>query len=358
MPFDCRKLITLKGGIALTALKRFVKSLFYVPKYAKVTDKSLSRMIISSVLGIMLCGVCLAGLSWAWFSSSVTGATDNIITADFTAEVTFSQNGVAFEPLTENGGYTLTGGIYTVTVSAGGSASTGYCKVKLELTGGAVNTYHTIQLYPAGGDGKPQSVEFTVNASDGAFLAISPQWGTFANSQNESLISGAPDGLNTIPATLTATDFNIDLAEDLPENTAETDATETPTDAEQSYTVQNGDTLYDIAVQYGTTVAALSAYNNITNPALIEAGTTLKIPPAGYTVPETTAAQQTPDSAATETPATETPVAETPATGTPVAETPASETPVAETPAAETQTDQIPDQSSSETPSTPTSPEL
>lgn len=332
----------------MTAVKRFIKSLFYVPKYAKVTDKSLSRMILSSVLGILLCGVCLAGLSWAWFTNSVTSTANNITAADFTADVTFTQNGVAVVPQTENGSYKLTDGIYTVTVRAGGSASTGYCKVKLELTGGDVNNYHTIQLYPAGGDGKPQAVEFTVNASGGAFLAISPQWGTFANSQNESLISGAPDGLNTIPATLTAIDFNIDLAEDLPENTADSDVAETPTDAEQSYTVQNGDTLYDIAVQYGTTVAALSAYNNITNPALIEAGTTLKIPPAGYTVPETTAAQQTPDSAAAEPP-----VAETPATEPSVPETPTQTEPST----SETQPNQTHSESPSESPiETPTPP--
>ncbi len=45
-----------------------------------------------------------------------------------------------------------------------------------------------------------------------------------------------------------------------------------------TYTVQPGDTLYAIAVKYGTTVQAISAANNIANPNLIRVGQVLKIP--------------------------------------------------------------------------------
>lgn len=49
------------------------------------------------------------------------------------------------------------------------------------------------------------------------------------------------------------------------------------TAASVSYTVQLGDTLTSIAAAHGTTVAALVAANNITNPNLIYAGSTLNL---------------------------------------------------------------------------------
>jgi lysozyme len=47
---------------------------------------------------------------------------------------------------------------------------------------------------------------------------------------------------------------------------------------EQSYTIIPGDTLTSIAAKFNTTVEALVTANNISNPDLIIAGETLKIP--------------------------------------------------------------------------------
>ena len=44
------------------------------------------------------------------------------------------------------------------------------------------------------------------------------------------------------------------------------------------YTIKSGDTLSEIAARYGTTVARLVSINNISNPDLIYAGETLRIP--------------------------------------------------------------------------------
>jgi LysM repeat protein len=44
------------------------------------------------------------------------------------------------------------------------------------------------------------------------------------------------------------------------------------------YTVQAGDTLYSIAIRYGTTVAAIQSANGIVNPSLIRIGQKLIIP--------------------------------------------------------------------------------
>ena len=60
-----------------------------------------------------------------------------------------------------------------------------------------------------------------------------------------------------------------------------------------AYTIQAGDTLHAIARKHGTTVEALRRANNITNPAGLQVGTTIKLP-----VGSNTAANKTEPSAA------------------------------------------------------------
>ena len=54
--------------------------------------------------------------------------------------------------------------------------------------------------------------------------------------------------------------------------------TVTPPTTTVKYTVKSGDTLYKIATMYNTTVAKISAANNITNVSLISVGQVLTIP--------------------------------------------------------------------------------
>ncbi|MEE0896249.1 MAG: hypothetical protein U0L88_01295 [Acutalibacteraceae bacterium] len=160
--------------------KRLFSSLFYVPKYEKVSDVSFSRIIVSSVLGILLSIFCLAGLTWAWFSGSSSSAANSITAAEFKVKVKIND----IEITSADGKYTLSQGKNTVTVTADGSATTGYCIVKF-----GENTYHTIQIFKVPAEGKPQSVTFTVNATAGAEFRITPQWGTFSNRTKETLIT-------------------------------------------------------------------------------------------------------------------------------------------------------------------------
>lgn len=288
----------------MRTVKRWVEKWFCVPKDEKVSDRSLLRTMLSSVLGIMMCGICLAGLTWAWFSSSVTSTANNITAADFSVTTTFkNSNGEVVDPTFTNEGYSLDSGDYTVTVTATGTASTGYCRIVLNG-----QTYHTVQLFNNAESDTP-SVTFTVNAAEDSKLTITPQWGTFTNTENEKLIGDTQNGLSRIPAADTNAEPKAALTavlSEAPRETTGTDITYGLTDAEQSYTVQQGDTLSGIANRYGTTVAVLAAYNNIANPDVIQAGVTIEIPPASYKVPEATASQPS----ATENSAAETSVTE------------------------------------------------
>jgi LysM repeat protein len=78
-----------------------------------------------------------------------------------------------------------------------------------------------------------------------------------------------------------------------PPTLAEPTAGPTSTAGSQTYTVQEGDTLFSIAASFGLTVEQLAQANNISDPSSIFAGQVLVIPGGGATAVPTTAGQRT-----------------------------------------------------------------
>lgn len=177
--------------------KKLFSGLLYVPKHGKVSDKEFTRIMISSVLGIMLCVICLAGLTWAWFSGSVSSAANNITAASFNIQIDVNVKGTktTVPHTVENGIYSFSlenNKVYDVKITADGTATTGYCEVLF-----GKNVYHTIQIFNISDESnsgsilstdRPQEINFTVNATDSTFLKIVPQWGSYAIAENEKLI--------------------------------------------------------------------------------------------------------------------------------------------------------------------------
>ena len=61
------------------------------PQKGAITERGLFRLMLPSLLGILLCSTCLAGLTWAYFSDSVTSSANTITAATFTVEVTITE---------------------------------------------------------------------------------------------------------------------------------------------------------------------------------------------------------------------------------------------------------------------------
>lgn len=143
-------------------------------------QRGIFAILAPSAIGGAICVACLCGVSWAWFTANVGSITQSIQTAQFSVTATVTANAenentkpVAVTPAAENPlqfNGLLASTPYTVTLTASGTASTGFCK--LELNG---QKYLTPQLSP--------SAVFTfiyIPANAETSLLVQPQWGTAA----------------------------------------------------------------------------------------------------------------------------------------------------------------------------------
>ncbi|MGA0878120.1 MAG: LysM peptidoglycan-binding domain-containing protein [Ilumatobacteraceae bacterium] len=100
------------------------------------------------------------------------------------------------------------------------------------------------------------------------------------------LVSCATDGSNA--------DFTLPVLRSVPDQTSVIGTTTTLPLFEEMYTIQEGDTLFEIAQAFGVTMDDLISYNAIPNPDAISAGQVLKVPapanPSGVTTTTTSMA--------------------------------------------------------------------
>ena len=159
-----------------------LKSYSKITKQERVDDRSFSGMIFSSVLGIVLCMICLAGLTWAWFSDSASSSVNTLSAArfDVSVAVTNTTTQVEEQPQSEKQ-FALSNGTYAVTLTGTGNAQTygGYCTLTL-----GSDTYHTVQLR----SGEQFTFTLTVTSAQTVSFTVLPQWGTYAGSAEETLI--------------------------------------------------------------------------------------------------------------------------------------------------------------------------
>ena len=64
-----------------------LKELFIIPEDQKATEQAFRRVLISTICCVMLCMVCLAGTTWAWFTVDVVNQGNEIQIASASADV-------------------------------------------------------------------------------------------------------------------------------------------------------------------------------------------------------------------------------------------------------------------------------
>lgn len=274
-------------------MREWLKRIFYIPKHEKPSDENILRLLMPSVVGIALCMVCLAGSTWAWFSASIQTVAQTIEAANYNIAVTVNGKPVS-SPVTLEAGQK-----YTVTLTAIGNApSGGYCEVE----SGAVFLY-TETILPN------ELLAFTLIPDSNAAYTFTAVWGEY---------SGGADITN-----------NCVIGQEETETGDETPAPPANEQNTAEYVVQSGDTLWEIARAQNTTVEELAAYNNISDPASLQTGQTLEIPPEDYEIPSPPAVSGGKDEPAQQPAEAEEPAEETP----PEQANPVTETMPADTPA-------------------------
>lgn len=147
----------------------------------KKRGDGLFHLLAPSVIGALLCVVCLCGASWAWFSAYTSTGETVIKSSEYniTAAVRGSEN----SPVeVKNNACTVADGVYKVTLSANGSqGATGYCRVEI---GGKI--YYTEQITAVG------SFTFTIKTTGSSDVEFVSKWGSCAvRTKENTIVSGA-----------------------------------------------------------------------------------------------------------------------------------------------------------------------
>ena len=132
-------------------------------------ETNLTKILLPSVLSILLCMTLLCGMTWAWFASTQSTPAATIQAATYHIDVV-AKNGETVLTAGQDGKYPLAKGTYTVTLTASGNASKGYCKVTLPDN----TVLRTAQIVPK------NSLTFTLTLTSGGNVSFSPEWGTYS----------------------------------------------------------------------------------------------------------------------------------------------------------------------------------
>ncbi len=154
-----------------------------------LTDKAFSRLALMSILGILICIVCLCSTTWAWFTDSIPSKGNSIKVADeclLSVTVT-DENGTALEDL-EAGVQLEQGKTYIVTLSLPRDSASGYCLIKA-----SGQSYYTDYIVRHEND-EAQTVSFALTVAESQTVEFEPRWGIYAKE------SDVIDGQLSIPS--------------------------------------------------------------------------------------------------------------------------------------------------------------
>ena len=153
---------------------RVYRLFFHESKHAQEQNRSdgILNLLAPSIIGIILCSICLCGVSWAWFTASTATGTTAIRSSSYKLLYQVDEGADATE-FTEVKTVTVPkSGSCKITLSAAGTAgATGYCSIKI-----GDETYYTKQISVQ----DTVAFSFGITATAGTEIILTPKWGTYS----------------------------------------------------------------------------------------------------------------------------------------------------------------------------------
>lgn len=159
-------------------MKKIYEEYLHVPEEGKIKEKVFIMRVVVAIVCIVFCLSAMGFSAYAFFSSSITSGSNTIMAATYGVEVVIASSGgtaltaKADSPLLYGD---VAAGTYAVSLKASGTAKNGYCKIEIVGSEKTV-TLFTQQLPPEAG------MSFTLVTNGKASITITPQWGTYSNS--------------------------------------------------------------------------------------------------------------------------------------------------------------------------------
>ena len=192
----------------------------------KITNKYLSKVIATSVISIVLCMMCLASLTWAWFTLDVQSSGNTLRSAEFDATVYVTPSDPS---LTEYRDVVFAPGSYKVYVKQNASAKTGYCLVTIDG-----KPYFAGELQEKlNADTRTAycALEFDFEiATAPAIVSIDPVWGMYFGSYDVLPHDEPIEGSSTVVPPITVEETAADTDETTSPEEESTDTTAEPTE--------------------------------------------------------------------------------------------------------------------------------
>ena len=175
----------------------------YIGKHVKPTDENIMQLLMPSILGMLICMVCLAGATWAWFTATTTVSVPPVSAAYFDVQVTIGNDLQTPESSDSEHMYTIDGGEnYKIELTATGNASIGgYCVITI-----GENTYYTPWMSIENSSEGVRSISFNLYTDKEEKIKIIPYWGTPSSIDSDHKITNGMQ-IGTLPQATDGEDF-------------------------------------------------------------------------------------------------------------------------------------------------------
>ncbi len=164
--------LSLIPGLTPKCIKKIMRRFERLGGKRKKNADRLSSMLLPSFVGICICAIALTGGTYAWYTASSTLPSQTISSAEYSISAVVKEG--IDEISAENDIYRLKAGeSYTVTLSADGNATTGYCRILL-----IGNRTLLTEQFPTKASPDRKSISFTIALDSDSDMKIIAEWGT------------------------------------------------------------------------------------------------------------------------------------------------------------------------------------